>query len=803
LVELIDENHLVRQNARAFWTPERSDGARREKKAPRLFESIHSVVPNKTTRRMAGFLYTHPNIMKTPKQFCLGLILIILASPFSKAADFVGSKTCAGCHKKEYAAWQGSHHDLAMQHANASTVLGDFDNASFEHFGVTSRFYKKDGAFFVNTEGSNGEQQDYQVQYVFGVDPLQQYLVEFPGGRLQALSLAWDARLPEQGGQRWFHLYPNEKIAHDDELHWTRLRQNWNNMCAECHSTNFNKKYDTLTKKFSSTWSEINVACEACHGAGSNHTNWANKNTGWQSHSVTKGWTLQLNERAGVQWLIDDVTNKPQRSVPRSTSKEIEMCARCHARRSAISKRYQHGERFLDHYRPALLMPDLYHVDGQINDEVYVYGSFLQSKMYQSGVTCSDCHEPHSLKPRLPGNGVCLQCHQSDKYNTAKHHFHAPKTIGGSCIECHMPAKNYMVVDARHDHSLRIPRPDLSLQLDTPNACNNCHSDKSVNWAVEHFEKWYMQTLLNENYVEKLGAAQSNTSAHISELAKMIQSPQVPAIVRATGLAVIRAHLNGETARAIEDALHNEDPLLRVNALSALEYVPLNARAPLVLELLDDPVRAVRIEAGRLMAGMQINKLSVEQRRQLTSAWREFIDAQTANAERPEAQINLGNYYVAQGNLIAAQQAYQTAIELEPTFIPAYINLADAYRHASNEQAAFSSLLSGIKIAPNNGALQHALGLSLVRQKKLSEAVVALGQAAKAEPSNDRYAYVYAVALHSAGKTDEAINVLERAFALNSRNKDILAALISYNRNAGNSSAAMKYEQLLNQMSPH
>jgi cytochrome c553 len=362
-----------------------------------------------------------------------------------------------------------------MQPASGETVLGDFDNASLNQFGVTSSFYMKDGKFMVRTEGTDGKLQDYEIKYTFGVEPLQQYLIDFPGGRMQALSLAWDSRTKERGGQRWFHLYPDEKINHDDELHWTQPSQNWNSMCAECHSTRLEKNYDPLNKAFDTCWSEIDVSCEACHGPGSEHVSWAEQKPGWKKLEASKGLSILLDERKGVHWKIDTKTGNATRSEARNSNNEIEMCARCHARRSPISDGYVHGEPLLDHYLPRLLDEGMYHADGQIDDEVYVYGSFVQSKMFHAGVTCSDCHEPHSLKLRAPGNGVCLQCHTAKKYDAESHYFHKLGSTGASCAECHMPPKKFMVIDPRHDHSIRIPRPDLSVELGTPNACNNCH----------------------------------------------------------------------------------------------------------------------------------------------------------------------------------------------------------------------------------------------------------------------------------------------------------------------------------------
>ena len=395
----------------------------------------------------------------------------IPAPPKLVEARFVGSEACAGCHANTFAAWKGSQHAHAMQHATAETVLGDFADARFQYAGIESTFFRRAGKYFVHTDGADGKLADFEIKYTFGVEPLQQYLVEFPDGRLQALSIAWDTRPPERGGQHWFHLYPNEKVDYRDELHWTRYSQNWNFMCADCHSTDVHKNYDAAANTYHTTFKEISVGCEACHGPGSLHLEWART----KPADKTEGLTVTLKERAGVHWSMDPTSGNAARSSPRVQDTEIEVCAQCHSRRSQIADGYRAGLPFLDFYRPALLSPGLYFADGQQRDEVYIWGSFLQSRMYHAGVTCSDCHEPHTQKLRAQGNDLCATCHLPTKYDASVHHHHTGSGPGTHCVDCHMPERAYMVIDLRRDHSIRIPRPDLSASLGTPNACSGCH----------------------------------------------------------------------------------------------------------------------------------------------------------------------------------------------------------------------------------------------------------------------------------------------------------------------------------------
>ncbi|RPI13494.1 MAG: hypothetical protein EHM60_08995, partial [Lysobacterales bacterium] len=377
------------------------------------------------------------------------------------AASYVGTASCAACHADEHARWQSSQHAVAMQHATGETVLGDFSGVRQKHAGVTSEFFRRDDRYVVRTDGPDGRLAEFEVRYTFGVYPLQQYLVELPRGHVQALPYAWDVRPKAEGGQRWFHLYPGERIDHEDELHWTRRQQNWNYMCADCHSTAVRKNYDAASDAYATTYEEISVGCEACHGPGGRHVALAQAAAERGATLQQSGFAVTFDERRGVGWVIDPATGNAKRTTPRTTEKELDVCGQCHARRSQFSDDYRPGDPLLDHYRGSILSAGLYHVDGQQRDEVFNWGSFLSSRMYAQGVTCSDCHDPHDGKLRAPGNATCAQCHDAAKYDSPDHHFHAAGSAGAACAACHMKPETYMVIDGRHDHSFRIPRPDL------------------------------------------------------------------------------------------------------------------------------------------------------------------------------------------------------------------------------------------------------------------------------------------------------------------------------------------------------
>ena len=720
---------------------------------------------------------------------------------------YVGSETCSGCHQSESRLWSESHHKLAMDHATETSVLGDFSGASFDHYGVRSRFFRRDGKFLVETDGPDGKLAEFEIKYTFGVYPLQQYLIEFPDGRLQALSIAWDSRPKDKGGQRWFHLYPNEKIGHDDVLHWTKLNQNWNFMCAECHSTGVRKNYGAEKDTFATTWAEISVGCETCHGQGSRHVAWARNDPSWRPSDKTddsKGLVVRFDERADAAWTIDPATgNATRASAPATLRKEVETCGFCHARRGTISEDCIQGAWLSDTQVVSPLTHGLYFADGQMQDEVYNYGSFKQSKMFSKGVTCSDCHDPHSAKLRLDGDKVCLQCHAADKYAVATHRRHEGVDPPPGCPSCHMPTRTYMVVDPRHDHSFRVPRPDLSVRLGTPNACNFCHSDKTAQWAADAIQSWHGPERKGfQHYAQAFHDAWAGDADAEALLAAVASDRSAPSFARASALAELQPYLSPSNVALASSGLTDPDPMARIGALDMLENAPPEKVWPLVAPLLADPVRGMRIRAVDLLAAVPAARQPAADRENFDRAAAEFVAAQHLNADRPEARLTLGSFYARSGEAVKAEAEYKAALKISPQFAPAAANLADLYRQLGRDGDGEAVLRAALSIAPQDAGLHYALGLALVRLKRPSDALAELSRATELAPENAHYVYVYAVALNSAGHGDEAIKVLADALAREPDNRDILTALVQFSREAGDNVSALKYAERLMALLP-
>ncbi len=724
-------------------------------------------------------------------------------------ATYVGEPACTPCHEGQTKEWRQSHHARAMEPVSESTVLGDFDSASFTSAGITSTFSKRDGKFIVRTDGPDGQLHDYEIAYTFGFTPLQQYLVAFPGGRYQCLPIAWDTRPAEKGGQRWFHLYPQERITSTDPLHWTGPNQNWNYMCADCHSTNLVRNFDLATNSYKTTWSEIHVSCETCHGPGSTHVTWAEERkkrglTGRDDSAmglVVQG--LRAVDYSGFG--VGDASSLASRPVDRRRQQaEVQACAPCHARRGPITDVPDIGRTFLDSYRPALLDDGLYYADGQILDEVYQYGSFTQSKMYAAGVTCSDCHNAHSLKQRGTGNNVCNHCHLPLTYDTPAHHHHKQGTEAARCASCHMRTTTYMVVDPRQDHSFRVPRVDYTLTYGIPNACTTpCHADKSMKWSHDAVVKWYGPERKRGNgYVAALAAARQGLPESEKQLRAAILMADFPPIARATALGLLGEYYSPASIDALQAGLTDPDALVRSAAARMLESLQPPDRVRLGRSLLTDPVRVVRAWAASSLAGAPRDLFTQDEASALARAMEEYVALETAVAERPEAHVNLSTFYLRQGKTAEAEAALQTALRLDPRNVPARVNLADLYRSASRDADGEKLLAEAVRLDPTAAEAAHALGLLYVRLGRRDEALSLLERAYTLLPRTPRYGYVYAVALHDAGAAGKAIAVLSKVHAARPSDADTLAALAMFERDRGNLRAATEWAEKLVALRP-
>lgn len=748
-----------------------------------------------------GLLYSQDRLIPLPDP--ASPISLDVSSPHG--ARYVGAANCRSCHPQAYDNWRGSHHDLAMQVATPQTVLGDFNHASVTLQGVASTFTRKADQFIVRTEGDDGQMRDYGVKYVFGVTPLQQYLVEFPGGKLQTLPLCWDSRPKEQGGQRWFHIYGNERIPPGDPLFWTGANQNWNFMCAECHSTNLKKNFDADTQTYRTSWSEINVACEACHGPGSDHLSWARGKSRGQKYPETEtmGLVVQMRDIDPRQWAVNPATTLYEPNSPDARRTVVETCARCHARRETLANNYAHGLSIHDTHRVEPLSEGMYHSDGQILEEVYEFGSFTQSRMYHKGVKCIDCHDAHSVKLKLTGNALCLQCHKPS-YSLPEHHFHPKPGAGTNCVDCHMMQRTYMQVDPRRDHSFRIPRPDLSVKFGAPNTCNDCHKDQTNQWSADWISKWYGSQRKPDpkaTYATAIDSARKELPNANELIVQIAEDRMQPGISRATAMRAVRSPTRRTVGSAVQ-LLRDRDPMVRIAALEQIAPLPPAQRWTLAADLLGDPIKSVRLEAVITLAAARSSSGDSPQSGLFDKAADEYVAAYSEVRDRASGYCSLAHLQEELGQDNEALALYQQAVEIEPWFVPGVVNYASLQHRLGRTQEAHQTLLNAVKRLPEAALLHHELGLSHVRLGQTSEALRELQQAAELSPQEAQFGYTYAVALHSSGQPGQAISVLQKLLETRPHHAESLFALASFFRDAGNRAEAVRYAQLLRESHP-
>ncbi len=670
--------------------------------------------------------------------------------PLDVESHFVGRESCVECHQTQAALFHGSDHDLAMDLATDESVLANFDDQQIEHYGITSRMFRDGSRFMVSTEGRTGEMEDFEVKYVFGVRPLQQYMVELDRpadakpneiGRVQVLRISWDTN-----SQKWFHLDPpdvREKLEPNDPLHWTGITQNWNASCADCHSTDLKKNFNALSNEYRTTFSEIDVSCEACHGPGSLHVDLANQKSPF--------W--DRNHQFGLAKLKTE-SNLPQ----------IETCAPCHSRRVTVDDKFQPGCNFDDYYATQLLANRIYHADGQIRDEDYVYGSFIQSKMYHNGIRCSDCHDPHSAKVKFNDNQLCTSCHQhpAGKYDTPNHHHHEPGTPGASCVECHMPATTYMELDARRDHSLRVPRPDLSVRFGTPNACTGCHIDESklatnekrrplkqyLDWIMLAEEgdvgikselervnqamfvaaqEWYPedQSPAKSEYYEQLTIGRSTDAARVPTLVDLSNDRKAPAIFRASALNALMDDASEESLNAALKAITDPDSKVVAAAIVRLdmESIRIGGRAQYgentaadlellksltqnIASLLSHSSKRVRIEAARTFVSLppdaRQNYAEPDRQKAFQLALDEYKKSLYIENDRAVYHMMLGGLHEMMNDPDRAIDAYRAAVTVEPNLAGPRSNLAtlleskiDGFRNQLRQSQSSGGMQAG------------------------------------------------------------------------------------------------------------
>lgn len=691
----------------------------------------------------------------------------------SQNLAYTGDQSCKKCHSTEFKEWKQSHHYMSMLPPNDSTVKGDFNNVTFTSDGITSRFYKKGKKFFINTEGDDGQNHDFEVKHIFGFTPLQQYLIEFPGGRMQVPRLSWDVNK-----KKWFNQYAGQKIPSHDWLHWTQNAQNWNTMCATCHSTNLKKNYDVNTDTYKTTYDIINVSCESCHGAGKQHIDFMNGD-------------YKLGKKVTGNFLKLAKNSKP--------TEELNTCAPCHARVSEINGSHIESAEIMDNYIPQIPDTENYQADGQVDDEDYIYTSFLQSRMFHKGVTCSTCHNPHSAKLKRIGNLTCTLCHIPTKYDVPIHTFHKKGTPATACKNCHMPGKLYMGNDMRHDHSFRVPRPDLSVKYGTPNACSNCHKDKSEKVLANAVIQWYGPKR-KYHFAEDLIPGSRLNAESEKHLTSLIDNKFVPKIIKATATFYLGNITTPTSLNTILARLVSQEAQIRYRALRSLASFPFESWKDSVGPLLSDKVRAVRIAAADLYITIPIEQIPSQYAKAFSLAKIELKKSLFYQTDFSTGNVMLADYYLKLQDYPNAEKFYVRGLQKDSNMNYAWLNLSVVYNLQGKNKQALQALESALKNDSKSERIYYNMALLFNEINNIPAAEKAFAKAVELKSMNPKVYYNYGLLLSQNKKLKQAESILLQGIKLNPTDSGLYYALTFVYIQMNDSSKAQQSAIILKQL---
>ena len=668
---------------------------------------------------------------------------------------YAGSTSCRECHAEEFQSWQNSHHGLAERPVTTSVDGAAFTpSRTFRHGSQQTSVGYTNNAWEVTTLQATNQYETVRVERVLGTEPLRQFLVNFGNGRLQTLEAAYDPRSNE-----WFNVYGTEDRQPGEWGHWTGRGMNWNSMCATCHNTRVRKNYDEATDSYHTAAAESTVGCESCHGPLQAHVEWQ------QRKSKERDPTLRRLTRVQT----------------------FDNCGFCHSRRSDLTGDFKPGDNFFDQMRLATVDgTDIFYADGQVREEDYEFSAFLGSRMHFKGVVCSDCHNPHSAKTVLPGNWLCLRCHNGSQTNapninpsTHSHHrvfgfdtngqptnldllAYKPKEIqetGGECVNCHMPQTVYMQRHWRHDHGFTIPDPLVTKQSGIPNACNRCHQEKNVDWALEWVQKWYGSKMERPTRIrtQAIVAARAGDVRGRDALLSLLAREEIP-YWRAVATGLLQSWASEPLVRdALLRELTNASGLVReasVRSLEPLLETDSERVGTVINQRLDDALRNVRVAAAWAL------RSQLDPRSHAASDLLRTLDF---NADQPAGQMEKGVYALSHNDRELALAHYLKASEWDPNSALIHNDIGVVLASLGRGKEAVAHLEKACALEPRSAEYRYLLGLAYNETGQAAQTIDALQTAVKLDPRHGRAWYNLGLALNTSGRVEEGLDSLARA----------------------------------------
>lgn len=538
-----------------------------------------------------------------------------------------------------------------------------------------------------------------------GTEPLFQLLVPTEGGRLQVTQRAYDPVRAE-----WFDVFDDPRSP-GDWGHWTGGAMTWNSQCASCHSTGVAKGYDAATDTYQTEVLEHGVGCVSCHGT--------------------------------------------DHAAPLSAEQQDDACLACHSLRAELTGEFSAGEPLWDHFAlTSVDLTDQFHPDGQIRAESFEATAFLGSRMHQAGVRCTTCHDPHTGGLVRPEGQLCEGCHHAMPGFEA-HDPHPQGTVG--CVGCHMPVTTYMQRDPRHDHGFPVPDPGAP-EAHGPDGCTGCHADQTRAWAAEVSERWWPDRTDRRALPAAVHAARQGSDAGVATLLRALDSSR-PVGERATSALTLAPWADHpEVSAALLQALAHEEPAIRFAAAAALGHasqVPEHREA--LTGALLDPVRAIRVEAGRaLRSVLGPGDARLEP----------YVGYLRHNADQPTALHEWGTWHFERGEPDLAVRILERASRMDPASAALHDSLAVALSAVGRPHEAASHLRTAVELEPGDATLWMRLGLAEAGIGDLEGAARALTRATELAPQQPRTHYNLGLAQVGLGQVDAGLASLTRAVTL-------------------------------------
>ncbi len=694
----------------------------------------------------------------------LGLSAIVLtagllSSPVSgadggqtpAAQGYAGSPSCRECHERFYQLWSTSFHGLAMQPYSEALAREKLTTQS-EDLAIGPYRYRAEidaGQGWVREEGPEGSKK-YPMAHAMGGKNVWYFLTPLDKGKLQTLPLAYDVR-----EKRWIDMagsgvrhFPGES-GPDEHFTWKEWPYTFNTACYGCHVSQLSTNYDLKTDSYSTTWAEPGINCEACHGPSAAHNTAA--------RALAKGQPL-----TELKLISTRTMTKAQRN---------DLCASCHAKATApLAASFSPGDKFFDHYDLVTLENPDFYPDGRDLGENYTLTSWRMSPCVKSGqIDCIHCHTSsgrYRFKKAEDANRACLPCHQVRVDKASEHSRHAEGSEGNKCIACHMPMTSFARMN-RSDHSMLPPAPAASLAYQSPNACTLCHTDKDAAWADTLVRQWrgrdYQAPLLHRAGL--VDAARKGDFRRRGEMLRYIEGPERDEIFATSLIRLIPPAPDAALAATLHKAMQDPSPLVRAAAVETLATMPSQENLQALVMAAGDDSRLVRIRAAAALVNYpepQGNNPHVVNMKKAAEEYR------TSLMVRPDlwsSHYNLGNHYLARGELAAAVAAYDQALKFEPRAAMVLVNAALAQARLGDAGKAEASLTKAIEIAPTNAAALFNLGLLKAEQNDPARAEQSLRQALKQDPQMAQAAYNLCILLGT-DKPAEALGFCREAVKL-------------------------------------